>query len=68
MEHTKEYKVKCQVCGLIYRLQATQQQLERYPCRQRWMCEQGRHVEPESIGQYLEIIGESEHLGDAGRP
>ena len=58
----KEYKARCKVCGAIYRLQGTKEQLEKYLSSVGWMCTLGRHVELGSIGQYLEIIGESDEL------
>ena len=56
----KEYEARCNVCGSIYKLQGTREQLERFLSRQGWMCELGRHVELGSIGQYLEVVSESD--------
>lgn len=58
----KEYEAKCKACGSVYKLQGTQEQLEKYLDFQGWMCEQGRHCELGKIGDYLEIMSESEEL------
>lgn len=58
----KEYKARCNVCGAVYRLDCTEEELNEYLSSVGWMCEQGRHVELGSIGQYLEIICESDEL------
>jgi hypothetical protein len=58
----KEYEARCKVCGAVYRLDCTEEELREYLSSEGWMCEIGRHVEIGSIGQYLEIIGESDEL------
>jgi len=58
----KEYEAQCTVCGAVYRLQGTEEQLKQYLSRVGWMCERGRHVELGSIGEYLKITGESDEL------
>lgn len=58
----KEYEARCKVCGAVYRLDCTEEELREYFSSIGWMCEIGRHVELGSIGQYLEITSESDEL------
>jgi hypothetical protein len=62
VEKIKEYKARCKICGGNYRLQGTKEQLEKYLSNFGFMCEVGRHVELGTVGQYLEIISESDEL------
>ncbi len=57
----KEFELKC-VCGAVYKMQGTKEQLDEYLNSQTWMCDLGRHTEIGKKGDYLTIIGESDSL------
>ena len=61
-ESKKEYKLKCKICGSIYKLQGIKEQLDKYLSIFGFNCEPGRHVELGTIGQYLELMSESNEL------
>ena len=61
-EEPREYRARCRICGAVYRLQGTREELEAYLSSRGWNCTGGRHVELGSSGQYLEILGETVRL------
>ena len=54
-EKTQEYRMECNKCGTIVKLQGTEENLEEWLDKQDFMCP-GRHVELGSPKSYLEFI------------
>ena len=62
-----EYKARCRVCGGQYTIQATREGLAAFLSLPFFICEAGRHVEFGSVGEYLEVLGESKKLSPRPR-
>jgi hypothetical protein len=61
MDAIKEFELKC-VCGSIYKVQGTKEQLDEYLNSQTWTCDLGWIVELVKKSDYLTMIGESDKL------